>query len=76
MTTYVAIFEQTESGGWSGYVPDLRTILAVEDTFPKAMQKMGEAVHIWTEEMKKQSFPIPPPNTVAVNIEVTTSKVS
>lgn len=70
MTTYTAVFEQTESGTWSGHVPDLPAILAVGKTKQELETNMREAISIWIEEMLEEGFPIPAPAFCTVPIEV------
>jgi predicted RNase H-like HicB family nuclease len=70
MAKYTAIFEQAEDGTWSGYAPDLPTILAMGDTLEEAKENMRTGIQLWIEDMNEQGLPIPKPSTEVVNFEV------
>ena len=67
---YTAVFAQAEDGGWSGYEPDLPTILVGGETLDEAKENMRTGIELWIEDMKEQGLPIPAPSTQAVSIEV------
>ncbi len=70
MPTYTAICEQTESGTWAGYVPDLPAILAVGDTKDELRSNMQEAIALWIEETLADGNLIPPPTSHGLLIDV------
>lgn len=69
-SVYTAIFAQASDGGWSGYVPDLPTILVGGYTLEEAKESMHKDIGMWIEDMKEQGLPIPAPSAQAVSIEV------
>lgn len=69
MANYTAIFERSEDG-WTGYVPDLPTILVSGATLEEATERAREAVAIWMDEAKTDGLEIAEPSTRAVEIEV------
>ena len=70
MTKYTAVFAQAEDGGWSGYAPDLPTILVGGNTLEEAKENMRTGIELWIEDMKEQGLPIPAPSAQTVSIEV------
>lgn len=52
---YTAVYEQAESGGWSGHTPDLPVILAVGRTLEETEAQMRSAVEVWLDEMDAAS---------------------
>lgn len=70
MAYYTAIFEQSSSGTWAGYVPDLPVILAMGDTRAEAEANMREVIELWIEETKADGLPIPAPSAQSALIEV------
>lgn len=62
MAKYTAIFSEAEDGSWTGYVPDLATVVAMGDTLAEAQESMKEALDIWMIEMKHAGLAIPVPS--------------
>jgi predicted RNase H-like HicB family nuclease len=65
ISSYTAIFEQASDGGWSGYVPDLPTILVGGYTLDEAKESMRKGIELWMEDMKEQGLPIPAPSALS-----------
>jgi predicted RNase H-like HicB family nuclease len=65
ISNYRAVFAHAEDGGWSGYVPDLPTILVGGYTLEEAQESMRKGIELWMEDMKEQGLPIPAPSALS-----------
>lgn len=69
---YAVIFERAESN-WAAYVPDLPGCMTTGRTLDETKAAIQEAIagHILT--LRDFGDPIPPPSSVAAEVEVTTA---
>jgi predicted RNase H-like HicB family nuclease len=65
ISNYRVVFEQAEDGGWSGYVPNLPTILVGGYTLEETKESMRKGIELWMEDMKEQGLPIPAPSALS-----------
>ncbi len=70
MTSYTAVFEREEDGGYSVWVPDLPGCASQGDTYGEAMANIREAIESYLEAHKKLGRPIPAPRTEIKVVEI------
>ena len=66
---YAVIFEQAERN-WAAYVPDLPGCITTGSTLEETERNIREAIEGHLKTLSKFGDPIPPPTTVAREIEI------
>lgn len=66
---YAVIFEQAQTN-WAAYVPDLPGCITTGTTLEETEQNIREAIEGHLKALRDFGDPIPPPTTVARNIEI------
>ncbi len=66
---YVVIFE-TDGDGYSAYVPDLPGCIAAGDTRAEVEELIREGIVFHIEGLKLAGLSVPPPTSIAENIEI------
>ena len=66
---YAVIFEQAEHN-WAAYVPDLPGCISTGATLEETEQNIQEAVRGHIAVLREFGEPVPPPTSVAKEIEV------
>jgi len=69
---YAVIFEQAEHN-WAAYVPDLPGCISTGTTLEETERNIQEAVRGHIAVLREFGEPVPPPTSVAKEIEVPTS---
>lgn len=57
---YPAVFHQTETGGYTGYFPDLEGCAASGDTLEDAVNDAHDAAETWLSIELEEELPLPP----------------
>lgn len=65
MTTYTAIFEQSEDGSWAGYLPDLPIVAGSAPTRDQLIVTMREAIEFHIHGLKEDLRRPPTHSSVA-----------
>ncbi len=68
---YAVIFEQAEHN-WAAYVPDLPGCITTGKTLEETERNIQEAVRGHIEVLREFGEPVPPPTSVAKEIELPT----
>lgn len=66
---YAVIFERAENN-WAAYVPDLPGCITTGNTIEDAERNIREAIEGHLKTMREFGDPIPPPTTVAREVEI------
>jgi predicted RNase H-like HicB family nuclease len=66
---YAVIFERAENN-WAAYVPDLPGCITTGKTIEDAERNIREAIEGHLKTMREFGDPIPPPTTVAREVEI------
>jgi len=66
---YAVIFEQAENN-WAAYVPDLPGCITTGCTFEAAERNIREAIEGHLRTLQEFGDPVPPPTSVAREIEI------
>jgi predicted RNase H-like HicB family nuclease len=66
---YAVIFEQADHN-WAAYVPDLPGCISTGKTLEETERNIQEAVRGHLEVLREFGEPVPPPTSVAREIEV------
>ncbi len=66
---YAVLYEPTATG-YSAHVPDLPGCVAAASTLDETKELMKEAIEGHLGCMREFGYPIPPPTTVAEEVEV------
>lgn len=53
MTSYVAVYERAEDGGWGGYLPDVPGVVALGPTQDVVVAGLQEALAAYADEMRE-----------------------
>ena len=53
---YTAVFQEEKEGGYSVWVPELPGCASQGETFDEALVNIREAIQLYLEETKKESF--------------------
>ena len=53
---YTAVFQEEKEGGYSVWVPELPGCTSQGETFDEALVNIREAIQLYLEETKKESF--------------------
>ncbi len=69
---YAVIFEQAESN-WAAYVPDLPGCMTTGGTLEETKVNIQEAIRGHLETLREFGDPIPPPSSLAGEVEVITA---
>ncbi len=67
---YAVIFEEAEHN-WAAYVPDLPGCVTTGKTIEETERNIREAIEGHLRTMKEFGEPIPPPTSLAKEVEVT-----
>ncbi len=70
---YVVIIEETSSGGYSAYVPDLPVCFTVGDTLDEVKANIREAIELYLDEARETGMVLPMPKTMSALVEVQTA---
>ncbi len=70
MSEYAVVLEQSKSGSWSAYVPDLPGCTAGGDQPEEAMDAIKTSIELWVEEAKFEGLDVPPPSSQARTVVV------
>jgi len=68
--SYVAIFEQSDDGGWGAYVPDLPGCASWGVSRDDAARNVRDAIETYIEALKELNEPIPEPGSYTEAISV------
>jgi predicted RNase H-like HicB family nuclease len=68
---YAVIFERAESN-WAAYVPGLPGCMTTGRTIEETQANIREAIRGHLETMREFGDPVPPPTSVAGEVEITT----
>ena len=69
---YAVIFEQAQTN-WAAYVPDLPGCMTTGRTLEETKLNIREAIRGHLETLRQFGDPIPPPSSVAGEVEVVTA---
>jgi predicted RNase H-like HicB family nuclease len=69
---YAVIFEQAQSN-WAAYVPDLPGCMTTGRTLEETKTNIQEAIRGHLETLREFGDPIPPPSSLAGEVEVITA---
>ena len=69
---YAVIFEKAESN-WAAYVPDLPGCISTGATLEETERNIQEAVRGHIAVLKEFGDPVPPPTSVAKEVEIPTA---
>ncbi len=69
MIKYLVIIEETATG-YSAYSPDLLGCVTTGGTREETAQNMREAIEFHIEGLQLAGYPVPPPNSSSVYVEV------
>jgi predicted RNase H-like HicB family nuclease len=69
---YAVIFEQAK-GNWAAYVPDLPGCITTGATLEETERNIREAIEGHLRTLKEFGEPVPPPTSLAKEIDVTTA---
>jgi predicted RNase H-like HicB family nuclease len=61
MTSYVAVYERTEDGGWGAYLPDVPGVVALGPTQDVVVAGLQEALAAYADEMRELGRDLPVP---------------
>jgi len=53
---YTSVFQEEKEGGYSVWVPELPGCTSQGETFDEALVNIREAIQLYVEETKKESF--------------------
>jgi predicted RNase H-like HicB family nuclease len=67
---YVAIIEETETGGYSAYVPDLTVCFTVGDTLDEVKENIKSAIELYLDEARETGIVLPLPKTLSTVVEI------
>ncbi|MCP5118556.1 MAG: type II toxin-antitoxin system HicB family antitoxin [bacterium] len=67
---YAVIFEEAEHN-WAAHVPDLPGCVTTAETIEETERNIREAIEGHLRTMKEFGEPIPPPTSLAKEVEVT-----
>ena len=70
MSRYAVIYEQTPSGGWSAYVPDLPGCVAASKSRDGLRRLMRGAIAFHIEGLRLHGEPVPAPTSSAGTVSV------
>jgi predicted RNase H-like HicB family nuclease len=70
---YAVVFEQAERN-WAAYVPDLPGCITTGRTLEETEQNIREAIEGHLATLREFGDPIPPPASVAKEIEIPTPR--
>lgn len=66
---YAVIFEKAEHN-WAAYVPDLPGCISTGATLEETERNIREAIQGHIETLREFGEPVPPPNSIAGEVEV------
>ena len=69
---YAVIFERAENN-WAAYVPDLPGCITTGATLEETKTNIQEAIQGHLETLRQYGDPIPPPTSLAGEVEITTA---
>lgn len=69
---YAVIFEQSPAN-WAAYVPDLPGCMTTGPTLEETRLNIREAIQGHLETLRQFGDPIPPPSSLAGEVEITTA---
>jgi len=69
---YAVIFEPAENN-WAAYVPDLPGCMSTGNTLEETRTNIREAIVGHLQTLREYGDPIPPPASLAGEVEVTTA---
>ena len=69
---YAVIFERAENN-WAAYVPDLPGCMSTGKTLEDTKANIREAIVGHLQTLREYGDPIPPPSSLAGEVEVTTA---
>jgi predicted RNase H-like HicB family nuclease len=61
--TYVAIFEQSDDGGWGAYVPDLPGCASWGPSREDAARNVRDAIETYIDGLREMNEPVPEPGS-------------
>jgi predicted RNase H-like HicB family nuclease len=61
MTSYVAVYERAEDGGWGGYLPDVPGVVALGPTQDVVVAGLQEALAAYADDARAGRGDLPAP---------------
>ncbi len=65
---YLVVFEHTDGGGYSAWVPDLPGCVAAAESGEECEQLIREGIALHLAGMREDGEPIPEPTSVAATV--------
>jgi predicted RNase H-like HicB family nuclease len=69
---YAVIFERADNN-WAAYLPDLPGCMSTGETLEETKSNIREAILGHLQTLREYGDPVPPPSSLAGEVEVTTA---
>lgn len=67
---YAVLFDRAGDGTWGAVVPDLPGCMSAGKTLDEARDSVKEAIVLWLDVARERGERIPPPASIADNIDI------
>jgi predicted RNase H-like HicB family nuclease len=70
---YAVIYEKTDAGGYSAYIPDLPGCIATGKNLEETKVRVADAIQFHLEGLRLHGQPVPQPVSLADHVDVDTA---